>query len=108
MSFISAHVLDASTGQPAAGVQVQLWDEDGTPLAEATTDASGRATELGPDTLQAGDYRVAFSTGAYFGARGQDCFYPVVEIRFTVRATESHYHIPLLAGPFAYTTYRGS
>ncbi|MDQ2758509.1 MAG: hydroxyisourate hydrolase [Actinomycetota bacterium] len=108
MSFLSAHVLDASTGTPAAGVEVRLSDEDGTPLAAATTDAGGRVAELGPDTLVPGDYRVAFSVGAYFGRQGQDCFYPVVEVHFTVRATEAHYHIPLLASPFAYTTYRGS
>jgi 5-hydroxyisourate hydrolase len=31
----------------------------------------------------------------------------VVPIRFTI-AEESHYHVPLLVSPFAYSTYRGS
>ncbi|MEO3936989.1 hydroxyisourate hydrolase [Dermatophilaceae bacterium Soc4.6] len=108
MSFLSAHVLDASTGTPAAGVEVSLTGVDGTPLAAATTDANGRVPDLGPDTLAPGDYCVSFAIGAYFARQEQDCFYPVVEVHFTVRATESHYHIPLLASPFAYTTYRGS
>lgn len=108
MSLISAHVLDASEGVPAAGVEIQLLTGDGTPLAAARTDVDGRVGELGPDALPPGSYRVLFSTGDYFATRGQDCFHPVVEVRFTVAADQSHYHIPLLLSPYAYTTYRGS
>lgn len=108
MSFVSAHVLDAGAGVPATGVEIRLLAEDGSPLGEATTDADGRVGELGPEAMTPGTYCVVFSTGDYFGARGQDCFHPVVEIRFTVAAGQSHYHIPLLLSPFAYTTYRGS
>jgi len=108
MSFISAHVLDASAGNPAADVEIRMHADDGTALGVAHTDADGRVGELGPDTLPPGDYRVVFATGAYFAARGQDCFHPLVEVRFTVAAGQRHYHIPLLLSPFAYTTYRGS
>lgn len=108
MSFISAHVLDASAGAPAAGVEIRLHADGEGPLATATTDADGRVGDLGPDLLDPGVYRVVFATGAYFAARGQECFHPVVEIRFTVAAGQPHYHIPLLLSPFAYTTYRGS
>jgi 5-hydroxyisourate hydrolase len=34
--------------------------------------------------------------------------YPLVQILFSVREGEAHFHIPLLLGPFGYTTYRGS
>ncbi|MEO7071295.1 MAG: hydroxyisourate hydrolase [Nostocoides sp.] len=108
MSFISAHVLDASAGAPAAGVEIRLQADDGDALGVAHTDADGRVGELGPDTLTPGNYRVVFATGAYFASRGQDCFHPVVEVCFTVAAGQPHYHIPLLLSAFAYTTYRGS
>jgi 5-hydroxyisourate hydrolase len=58
--------------------------------------------------LDPGDYRVVFATGAYFADRGQETFYPRVTVSFTVAAGQSHYHVPLLLSPYAYTTYRGS
>jgi 5-hydroxyisourate hydrolase len=108
MSFVSAHVLDASVGVPAAGIKISLHDDAGNALGVAHTDADGRVGELGPLALSPGHYRVVFATGAYFAGRGQDCFHPVVEIHFTVAEGQPHYHIPLLLSPFAYTTYRGS
>ncbi|GAA1927098.1 hydroxyisourate hydrolase [Brevibacterium antiquum] len=107
MSFISAHALDSTLGTPAAGLEVTLYS--GTEvLANARTDGNGRVSEFGPDHLGAGDYRIVFSTGAYFETQGQDHFHPQVTIDFTVKAGEAHYHIPLLLSPFAYSTYRGS
>ena len=37
-------------------------------------------------------------------------FFPEVEVKFLVRqeAKGEHYHVPVLLGPFGYTTYRGS
>ncbi len=108
MSYVTAHVLDAAAGAPAAGVAVRLEDRSGVVLAAATTDADGRVTDLGPDLLAPGDYRVVFATGDYFAARGTACFHPEVAVLFRTRADQAHYHIPLLVSPFAYTTYRGS
>lgn len=108
MSFITAHVLDSTIGTPAQNIDVQLFTDAGERIASATTNQDGRVPELGPETLEAGDYRIIFHTGAYFSARGQDHFHPYVTIDFTVKATEKHYHIPLLLSPFAYSTYRGS
>lgn len=108
MSFITAHVLDSTIGTPAQDIDVQLFTDAGERIASATTNQDGRVPELGPETLEAGDYRIIFGTGAYFSARGQDHFHPYVTIDFTVKATEKHYHIPLLLSPFAYSTYRGS
>ena len=50
-------------------------------------------------------------TGAYFGEGAT--FFPEVEIRFFVDAgvgeeRKAHWHVPLLLGPWSYTTYRGS
>jgi 5-hydroxyisourate hydrolase len=108
VSYISAHVLDASAGIPAQGVSVRLADEAGTVIAEAVTDADGRVGDLGPDRLEPGSYRVTFGSGAYFAQRQVVSFHPSVSVLFTAEADQGHYHIPLLLSPYSYTTYRGS
>jgi 5-hydroxyisourate hydrolase len=35
-------------------------------------------------------------------------FYPEVVVVFETTPDEAHYHVPLLLGPFGYTTYRGT
>ena len=111
MSTLSTHVLDAASGQPAAGVRVTLDRRDGggwEPLGEAVTDDDGRARDLAPGGLGAGVHRLVFATGAYFAATGQTGFYPEVTVVFEVTDTGRHYHVPLLLSPFAFSTYRGS
>lgn len=108
MSFVTAHVLDASLGSPASGVTVTLLHSDNTEIAQAITNADGRVPELGPETLDSGVYRITFGTGEYFAARNVEIFYPSITVDFTVDAEQEHYHIPLLLSPFAYSTYRGS
>ncbi|MBD8141392.1 MULTISPECIES: hydroxyisourate hydrolase [unclassified Frigoribacterium] len=108
MSHVTTHVLDAALGRPAADVPVALYDARGTELATGVTNADGRVPELGPDALPAADYRLVFETAAYFAAAGRDTFYPRVTIDFTLADESSHYHVPVLLSPFAYSTYRGS
>jgi 5-hydroxyisourate hydrolase len=110
---ISTHVLDASLGRPAPGMDLTLdrWDEDGTwtTLATGSTDDDGRCPGLTADLdLDAGVYRLTFGTGDYFARVGTDTFYPVVELTFGVTDPGAHYHVPLLLSPFAFSTYRGS
>jgi 5-hydroxyisourate hydrolase len=108
---LSTHVLDATTGRPAADVAVNLhlFDAD-TERWRAqhlgTTDADGRMRLDGP--LWAGTYRITFYTGKYFAARGVATFYPEVVVTFSVTSETEHYHVPLLLSPFSYSTYRGS
>jgi 5-hydroxyisourate hydrolase len=104
---LSTHVLDASSGRPAAGVAVLLeraapW----TRVEESRTDAGGRLRFAA--ALEPGGYRITFATGPYFAARGVATFYPEVAVTFTVASGTEHYHVPLLLSPFAYSTYRGS
>jgi 5-hydroxyisourate hydrolase len=106
MSRISTHVLDTATGRPAVGVPVSLLDADGTVIAMGSTDADGRISTLGPDALPEGHYRLVFDTAAWFGDIPN--FYPLVTIDFALADAASHYHLPLLLSPFAYSTYRGS
>jgi 5-hydroxyisourate hydrolase len=107
VSHVTTHVLDSSVGRPAAGVAVELQDPAGRTLATGTTDADGRIPSLGPDVLDPGAYRLVFATAAYFAGSGTPAFYPRVTLDFAV-TDGSHYHVPLLLSPFAYSTYRGS
>lgn len=112
MSGLSTHVLDLSTGKPAAGVTVRLERAEGdgfVPISEQPTNDDGRvASLLGGEALRASTYRLTFSIGAYFSARGEPVFYPEAQVLFAVSDAARHHHIPLLLSPFGYSTYRGS
>lgn len=108
MSQITTHILDAALGGPARRVAVVLTRADGAELAAGVTDDAGRITDLGPEHLEAGTYRLTFATGDYFAADGRDTFYPVVSIDFSIAGSGEHYHVPLLISPFSYSTYRGN
>jgi 5-hydroxyisourate hydrolase len=110
-SRVTTHVLDASSGRPAADIEVTLErqaDPDWQWVASGRTDADGRIAELGPVDLDPGVYRVSFAVAAYFAARQLQTFYPEVVILFTLDDADEHYHVPLLLSPYAYSTYRGS
>lgn len=99
-------------GGPAAGIRIRLL-ASGQSLAEAETDASGRAALAPPngEPLAEGHYDLVFAVGAYFAAAdvadGPPRFLDEVVIRFGMQAGQAHYHVPLLISPFGYTTYRG-
>ncbi|HET7385057.1 MAG TPA: hydroxyisourate hydrolase [Nocardioidaceae bacterium] len=108
---LSSHVLDASTGTPAAGVAVtwqRLDTAQWTDVAEARTDDDGRIGDWRSLPTPAGRHRLVFDSGGYFDERGVDTFYPQVVVVFEVADPEQHFHVPLLLSPFAYSTYRGS
>ncbi|MGI4942477.1 MAG: 2-oxo-4-hydroxy-4-carboxy-5-ureidoimidazoline decarboxylase [Janthinobacterium lividum] len=112
---LTTHVLDAAVGRPAAGVAVALFEVGSgqpVPLATAVTNAQGRTAQplLHGAPLRIGHYELRFDIGSYFAetAPGQPPFLGVVPVRFGIAEAEAHYHIPLLASPGAYSTYRGS
>ena len=109
--MITTHVLDLSSGKPAAGVRVSLTRlQRGTrvDVGAGTTDAHGRLKDLAPaGALAAGTYELTFETGEYFSGRRIACFHPRVTVAFDV-TDGAHYHVPLLISPFGYSTYRGS
>lgn len=110
-SRVTTHVLDATSGQPAADVEVTLERNAGQNwqlVTSGRTDADGRITAFGPADLERGVYRVSFAVAAYFAARDQPSFYPEVVVMFTLDEKDAHYHVPLLLSPYAYSTYRGS
>jgi len=114
MSAITTHVLDTALGRPASGVPVRLEAVDADTLepvkelASTTTNQDGRVAGFGPETLEAGNYRITFDTATYHAATKQDSFFPQVAITFTLTDPGQHYHVPLLLSPFTYSTYRGS
>jgi 5-hydroxyisourate hydrolase len=114
---LTTHVLDTARGRPAAGVAVELARLDGDgmrmPLATAQTNDDGRtdAPLLADADLVPGTYELVFSLGAYFA--GVDTvteppFLDRVPLRFGIADAGAHHHVPLLASPWAYSTYRGS
>jgi 2-oxo-4-hydroxy-4-carboxy-5-ureidoimidazoline decarboxylase len=115
---LSTHVLDAHGGQPAAGVPVELVEVSGTgdirPIAQAVTNHDGRTDRplIDGRPIPIGAYELRFAVGDYFARRGtpvaDPAFLDVVLVRFSVADPEDHYHVPLLATPWSYTTYRGT
>lgn len=117
MAGLTTHVLDTVRGGPAAGVRVQLFRLSGAGrelLKEVSTNPDGRtdAPLIPGDELRAGEYELLFDVAGYFRAQGVTLpdppFLSVVPIRFGIADAAGHYHVPLLASPWAYSTYRGS
>lgn len=115
---LSTHVLDTVHGKPAAGVHIELWQWEGekrTLLKTAQTNNDGRtdAPLLNETEIKVGSYELVFKVAAYFSQKSpslvtQPPFLDQVPIRFTIFDATASYHVPLLASPWAYSTYRGS
>jgi 5-hydroxyisourate hydrolase len=105
---ISAHVLDATSGLPAAGEPVELARRQGAGwavLAGATVDADGQTAGFAAPQLGPGGYRLTFEIEGHIT---EETFYPQVVVVFRVTAPAGHDHVPVLLSPFSCTTYRGS
>jgi 5-hydroxyisourate hydrolase len=103
MGKLTTHVLDTANGRPGAGMRIELSVLEGQawkPLKTVTTNQDGR-TDLGE--VKAGQYRLEFHVGDYFGRKD---FFDIVPVVF--KLTDTRYHVPLLCSPWSYTTYRGS
>lgn len=131
---LTTHVLDTAHGCPAAHLPVELWaiapytasphaastepPEPRTLLKTATTNTDGRTDTplLIDDELQIGIYELVFIVGDYFGQFAPPTssfphippFLDRIPIRFGIADPTLHYHVPLLASPWSYSTYRGS
>jgi 5-hydroxyisourate hydrolase len=115
---LSTHVLDTMHGTPAAGMSVELHTTQGetsTLVKRFVLNADGR----NPDgllydnaSLKTGTYRLVFDVAGYFKSRGvqlpEPAFLNKVSLDFGVADASAHYHVPLLASPWSYSTYRGS
>jgi len=130
MGRLTTHILDTAAGKPAAGVRLQLRrvnpvdavspvgpanasSPDAAPLRTTHSNADGRGGILleGSEFVP-GVYELDFHMGEYFRRAGLTLpdppFIDIVTLRFGIADAEQHYHVPLLASPWSYSTYRGS
>jgi 5-hydroxyisourate hydrolase len=114
---LSTHVLDTSSGKPAAGMRIDFSELKGDRwklVKTVLTNADGRTDEplLAADAMRAGQFKLEFHVAAYFRAAGatlvEPPFLDVVPLRFGIADRAAHYHVPLLCSPWSYSTYRGS
>ncbi len=114
---LTTHVLDLSSGKPAAGLRIDLFSYDGDKadfILTVHTNADGRcdAPLLSGDIMKSGEYELRFHAGAYLDASGPKFagrrFLNVIPIRFGIDKVSDHYHVPLLVAAHGYSTYRGS
>jgi len=115
---LSTHVLNTAHGIPAEGLKIELWsidsDNNRNLIKEIKTNDDGRsdAPLLTAEETKVGTYELVFHVGDYFRAKGEKLpepsFVDVVPLRFGIADTDSHYHVPLLASPWSFSTYRGS
>ena len=117
MGKLTTHVLDTANGCPAAGMAVALYRvEAGGPvlLQRIVLNHDGRADSplLQGAAFVPGRYRLVFGVADYFRQRGatlsEPPFLDEVPLDFGLATVGAHYHVPLLASAFAYSTYRGS
>lgn len=116
---LTTHVLDTAQGCPAANLRLELWQVDPQThqkvlLKSVFTNKDGRTEEplLSEGELVVGVYELIFAVGDYFIQQNfslpEPRFLEQVPIQFGIADSKSHYHVPLLVSPWAYSTYRGS
>jgi 5-hydroxyisourate hydrolase len=117
MGQLTTHVLDTARGQPGAGIAVTLYRGLGdkyTLIRDAVTNDDGRCDRplLEGPALTPGRYRLVFAMGVYFAKAGfalpDPPFVGEVVLDFGIADSAAHYHVPLLASPWSWSTYRGS
>ncbi len=101
-STLSTHVVDTTTGKPAAGVRIRLFRGDAL-AGEGVTAADGRLRDLGGGDLAPGEYRLVFDVASYGEGRG---FFRRVTLEIDLAS--GHTHVPLLLSRYGITSYRGS
>ncbi|GAB4020108.1 MAG: hydroxyisourate hydrolase [Bdellovibrio sp.] len=107
--MISTHILDTSSGSPAAHVEVKLEMHDGnqwSSIDQQKTNSDGRIAFNCP--AKVGVYRLIFEVDQYFKNQKVEHFFLRTPVVFEVKDTNRKYHVPLLVNPYGYSTYRGS
>lgn len=115
MGRLTTHILDTAHGGPAQHVAIRLFSMGDARelIVSATTNEDGRTPYplLEDELMTSGTYELEFDIGAYFRERNVElatpAFLDTVVIRFAINGDED-YHVPLLASPWSYSTYRGS
>jgi len=109
---ISTHVLDTEAGRPAVGIPVGLQavsdDRTAHHVGGGVTDDDGRVGSLCDGAVPAGTYRLIFDTVDYFVGVHHKMFYPRITVDVYLDGARDHYHVPVLASLYSFTTYLGS
>ncbi|CCU60287.1 hydroxyisourate hydrolase [Bacillus subtilis] len=114
MGKLTTHILDLTSGKPAANVKIEVNRLGESILKEVYTNNDGRANVplLAGEELVSGEYVMEFHAGDYFANKNVNTidqpFLTIVTVRFQLADPDAHYHIPLLLSPFGYQVYRGS
>ncbi|MFM2625851.1 hydroxyisourate hydrolase [Vibrio owensii] len=109
LADVSVHVLDTNQGLPGKEIKVDFYEQSGGGwklMSTQKTDMNGRIKSF--DLGSASTYRVVFDVEPFFKEQKVDSFYTQIPVDFKVDDKNSHYHIPLLLSPYAYSTYRGN
>ena len=117
MGKLTTHVLDTSSGRPAAGMRVDFSAiESRGPRHILTLHTNGEGRTDSPlltgEAMRIGIYELTFHVADYFRGKGavlsDPPFLERVPLRFGIADTSAHYHVPLLCSAWSYATYRGS
>jgi len=117
MGKLTTHVLDTANGRPGSGVEIVLQkivDNSMKTIGQFTTNQDGRCDRplLEGEQLTTGEYLLVFHMGDYFTKLSAQLpnpkFLDKVWVRFGIADPVQHYHVPLVATPWSYSTYRGS
>ena len=114
MAGLTTHVLDVTSGRPAAGVRVELYELAGgldrELIADVVTNADGRTDGpiLKNEDSKAGEYELLFYIDEYYDKQnlppGNPRFVDRVPVRFTIVDPSQHYHVPMLCTPWNCST----
>lgn len=136
-AWLSTHLLDINSGNPADGVKVELRYTSSLEqaqqlkfdifIAKGCTDINGRISgntmspwiicdkveeKLIYGSPKIGYYQLKFYIREYFIDRNQDTFWPIITVEFEVNQKDidnnRHFHVPYLFSNYGLTTYRGS
>jgi 5-hydroxyisourate hydrolase len=113
---LTTHMLDTANGKPGEGVRVDFSVLDGDAyklIKTVRTNADGRTEPLlTAETMKVGQYQLVFYLAEYYAKIGTHLpnppFLEKAVIQFGMADAKDHYHVPVLATPWSYTTYRGS
>ena len=111
MTKLTTHVLDTMSGQPAAGLKIDLYalkDGKARYISSHTTNDDGRVDSplLQGGAFKRGTYRLDFHAGDYL--KNTSDLLDIIPVQFSIADTKRHYHVPLLLSAYGYSTYRGS
>jgi 2-oxo-4-hydroxy-4-carboxy-5-ureidoimidazoline decarboxylase len=112
---MNTHVLNAVSGKPAEGMNVELYELMGDTrrkLNQQTLNVEGRCMLMDGRPVPIGRYEIRFGLADYFRKSGvtvgDPAYLDVVPVRISIASPEDPYHVPLICTPWSYSTYRGT